>query len=37
MVVVAGDERNATPEAIMRAYKIVHAIGNTQLGGVKGD
>jgi len=36
-MVVVDDERNTTPEAMMRAYKIVHAIGNTQLGGVRGD
>jgi hypothetical protein len=35
MVVVA--DRNTIPDAIMSAYKIVHAIGKTQLGGVRGD
>jgi hypothetical protein len=35
MVVVA--ERNTTPDAIMSIYKIVHAMGKTQLGGVSGD
>jgi len=37
MVVVAGAERNTIPDAMISAYKIVHAIGNTQLGGVRGD
>ena len=31
------DERNMTPDTRMRAYRTVHAIGNTQLGGVRGD
>lgn len=35
MVVAA--ERNTTPDAMMSAYKIVHAMGKTQLGGVRGD
>jgi hypothetical protein len=35
MVVVA--ERNTSPDAIISAYKIVHAMGKTQLGGVRGD
>jgi hypothetical protein len=35
MVVVA--ERNTTPDAMMSVYKIVHAMGKTQLGGVRGD
>jgi 5,10-methylenetetrahydrofolate reductase len=35
MVVVA--ERNTTPDAIISIYKIVHAMGKTQLGGVRGD
>jgi hypothetical protein len=35
MVVVA--ERNTIPDAMMSAYKIVHAMGKTQLGGVRGD
>jgi len=35
MVVVA--ERNTIPDAMMSAYKIVHAIGKTQLGGDNGD
>jgi hypothetical protein len=30
-------ERNTTPDAMMSAYKIVHAMGKTQLGGVRGD
>jgi hypothetical protein len=37
LMVVAGDERNTTPDAMMSVYKIVHAMGKTQLGGVKGD
>jgi hypothetical protein len=37
MVVVAGDERNTTPDAMMSAYNMVHAMGKTQLGGVRGD
>jgi hypothetical protein len=36
-MVVVGDERNTIPDAIISAYKIVHAMGNTQLGGVRGD
>jgi hypothetical protein len=36
MVVVAA-ERKTTPDAMMSIYKIVHAIGKTQLGGVRGD
>jgi hypothetical protein len=36
-MVVLGDERNTIPDAIMSIYKIVHAMGNTQLGGVRGD
>jgi hypothetical protein len=36
-MVVVGDERKTTPEAMMSAYKIVHAMGKTQLGGVRGD
>jgi hypothetical protein len=35
MVVVA--DRNTIPDAMISAYKIVHAIGKTQLGGVRGD
>jgi hypothetical protein len=35
MVVVAA--RNTTPDAIMSAYNMVHAMGKTQLGGVRGD
>jgi hypothetical protein len=35
MVVVA--ERNTTPDAMMSAYNMVHAMGKTQLGGVRGD
>jgi hypothetical protein len=35
MVVVA--ERNTSPDAIISIYKIVHAMGKTQLGGVRGD
>jgi hypothetical protein len=35
MVVVA--ERNTTPDAMMSIYKMVHAMGKTQLGGVRGD
>jgi len=35
MVVAA--ERKTTPDAMMSAYKIVHAMGKTQLGGVRGD
>jgi hypothetical protein len=30
-------ERNTKPDAMMSAYKIVHAMGKTQLGGVSGD
>jgi hypothetical protein len=30
-------ERNTKPDAMMSAYKIVHAMGKTQLGGVRGD
>jgi hypothetical protein len=30
-------ERNTTPDAIISIYKIVHAMGKTQLGGVRGD
>jgi hypothetical protein len=30
-------ERNTPADAMMSAYRIVHAIGNTQLGGVRGD
>jgi hypothetical protein len=36
MVVVVA-ERNTTPDAIISIYKIVHAMGKTQLGGVSGD
>jgi hypothetical protein len=35
MVVVV--ERNTTPDDMMSIYKIVHAMGKTQLGGVRGD
>jgi hypothetical protein len=35
MVVVA--ERNTTPDTMMSIYKMVHAMGKTQLGGVRGD
>jgi hypothetical protein len=35
MVVVA--ERNTIPDAMISAYKIVHAMGKTQLGGDSGD
>jgi hypothetical protein len=35
MVVVV--ERKTTPDAMMSIYKIVHAMGKTQLGGVRGD
>jgi hypothetical protein len=35
MVVVA--ERNTIPDAMISAYKIVHAMGKTQLGGDNGD
>jgi len=34
MVVVA--ERNTTPDTMMSIYKMVHAMGKTQLGGVRG-
>jgi hypothetical protein len=37
MVVVVGDERNTTPDAIISIYSVVHAMGKTQLGGVRGD
>jgi hypothetical protein len=30
-------ERNTPADAMMSAYRIVHAIGNTQLGGVRVD
>jgi hypothetical protein len=30
-------EKNTPADAMMSAYRIVHAIGNTQLGGVRGD
>jgi len=36
-VVMAGDERNTTPDAMMSIYSVVHAMGNTQFGGVRGD
>jgi hypothetical protein len=36
-MVVDGVERNTTPDAIMSIYKIDHAIGKTQLGGVRED
>lgn len=29
--------KNTPADAMMSAYRIVHAIGNTQLGGVRGD
>jgi hypothetical protein len=35
MVVVA--ERNTAPDTMMSIYKMVHAMGKTQLGGVRGD
>jgi hypothetical protein len=35
MVVVA--VRNTNPDAMISAYKIVHAMGKTQLGGDNGD
>jgi hypothetical protein len=35
MVVVA--DRNTNPDAMISAYKIVHAMGKTQLGGDNGD
>jgi hypothetical protein len=36
-MVVDGVERKTTPDAMMSIYKIVHAMGKTQLGGVRGD
>jgi hypothetical protein len=36
-MVVKVAERNTTPDAMISAYKIVHATGKTQLGGVRGD
>jgi hypothetical protein len=36
-MVVDGAERNTTPDAMMSIYNIVHAMGKTQLGGVRGD
>jgi hypothetical protein len=36
-MVVLVDEINTTPDAIISIYKIVHAMGKTQLGGVRGD
>jgi hypothetical protein len=30
-------ERNTPADAMMSAYRIVHMIGITQLGGVRGD
>jgi hypothetical protein len=35
MVLVA--DKNTIPDAMISAYKIVHAIGKTQLGGDNGD
>jgi hypothetical protein len=29
--------KKTTPDAIMSAYNSVHAMGNTQFGGVNGD
>jgi hypothetical protein len=36
-MVVDGAERNTTPDAMMSIYSVVHAMGKTQLGGVRGD
>jgi hypothetical protein len=36
-VPTAGAESNTIPDAMISAYKIVHAMGKTQLGGVRGD